>query len=62
MKETITDQHGKVVGYKLLETNGSTYLTAGGGLVARVRNGVTTDAKNLVRGTGDQGMRLFGKK
>lgn len=62
MKETITDQRGRVVGYKMSETNGSTYLTPGGGLVARVRNDVTTDARNMVAGRGDQGLRLFGKK
>lgn len=53
------DQTGKVIGYK---TSDNTYLTPGGAVVAKVRNGTTYGAKSEVRGAGDQGLRLFGKK
>lgn len=52
----IKDQTGKVIGYK---TSDNTYLTPGGAVVARVRNGTTYGSKLEVKGKGDQGLRLF---
>ena len=63
MKETIRDQHGKTLGYKVEETKSgdSTYLDAGGKVIARVRNGTTIGGDNKIAGKGDQGLRLFKK-
>jgi hypothetical protein len=57
----IYDQHGKVIGFKSSESNNNaTYLNERGNVVARIRNDSTYDAKNQVRGKGDQGLKLFG--
>lgn len=62
-KETIRDQTGKTLGYKVNETKSgdSTYYSPGGSVIARVRNGTTISGDNKVAGKGDQGLRLFGK-
>ena len=52
----IKDQTGKVIGYK---TSDNTYLTSGGAVVAKVKNGTTYGSKSEVKGKGDQGLRLF---
>lgn len=59
MKESIKNEKGQVIGYKLNEVSGSTYLRPDGTVVARVRNETTLDQRGSVKGKGDQGLRLF---
>ena len=59
MKETIRDEHGRVIGYKLIEESGATYLNPSGHVISRVRNETTLDSTGAVRGKGDQGLRLY---
>jgi hypothetical protein len=63
MKEAIKDQHGKIIGYKMVENgNGnSTYIRMDGSVVGRVRNDTTLDSHAAVRGSRDQVLRLFSK-
>jgi len=55
----LKDEKGRWVGSVKTEGGRTTYLSPGGKLVARVHDGKTFDNKGVVRGTGDQGLRLF---
>ena len=59
MKVAIKNEKGQVIGYKMEEASGSTYVRPDGKVVARVRNETTLDKKGSVKGKGDQGLRLF---
>jgi hypothetical protein len=63
-KEIIRDNHGKTLGYKVNETKpgDSTYLDAGGNVIARVRNGTTISGDNRIVGRGDLGILEMNKK
>jgi hypothetical protein len=61
-KDSIKDEKGKVIGYRIAEKDGNaTYLTPGGKVVARVRNETTLGQGSSVKGRGDQGLRFFPK-
>jgi len=63
-KEIIRDQHGKTLGYKVEETKlgDSTYLDAGGKVIARVRNGTTISGDGRIIGKGDLGGIEMGRR
>ena len=58
-KEIIKDGIGRVIGYRIQESYGATYMNNRGQVVARYRDGKTYTNTGQMVGNGDQGVRLL---
>jgi hypothetical protein len=61
MANILLNNQGRKIGSVSEMGNRKTYLDAQGKLAGRVFDGRTLNSKGVPIGTGDQGMRLFGK-
>jgi hypothetical protein len=60
--QAITDQRGRVIGYRLGDKNRTTYLSPKGQVVAREVSDQTYDARGKMVGRGLQGLRILGQR